>query len=503
MYSGSGFSNWEIGDVDVFIDEYGIHHLFHLIIPNHDYIAHAISKDGLSWKRVKNALWVGEPGEWDDDMLWTMHVSKINEGEGYEMYYTGLKRQDKGIMQKIGRAVSPDLIHWTKENKYGLPLKSEAPYYESSNNNPREWISFRDPYKYQFEGEDYLLICARSAVGPTYRRGCIGVAKRESKGFVFQKPLHISYVYDDIECPCVVEIKGMHYLLGSIREDVKVRYWFSPDFKGEYHAFHNNVLMPQGNYAARIVKEGDYYLIYNFYFVGGNVNTLRVIPPPKQLDVDRSGRLLLKTYYYWATLYKRTIFQKNLPIPEPILGNPSANFTLEGGDKWRFGCRSGYEVFCFEKPSDNFVWEGTLTVEGMGKTGFVIECDNEGTAYYISIDFVNGFVEFRAWGFNEKDVKNNFIFENIQTNQFQIVENKEIYFKIIRYGNYYELSINEVVKLTLLDFKYSDGKIGVYVCSAIISIRDSKIHVLPEPENEYATSDPNKALEKYIKVLQD
>jgi beta-fructofuranosidase len=48
------------------------------------------------------------------------------------------------------------------------------------------------------------------------------------------------------------------------------------------------------------------------------------------------------------------------------------------------------------------------------------------------------------------------------------------------------------VKLTLLDFKYNDGKIGVYVCSAIISLSDSIIHTIPEPENEYATSDPNK-----------
>ena len=50
MYSGAGFSDWEIGDIDVFIDESGKHHLFHLIIPNHDYIAHAISDDGISWK---------------------------------------------------------------------------------------------------------------------------------------------------------------------------------------------------------------------------------------------------------------------------------------------------------------------------------------------------------------------------------------------------------------------------------------------------------------------
>ena len=73
MYSGSGFSDWEIGDITVIIHN-GVYHLFHLIIPNHDYIAHAISSDGISWKRVNNAIFVGHPGEWDDDMLWTMHV---------------------------------------------------------------------------------------------------------------------------------------------------------------------------------------------------------------------------------------------------------------------------------------------------------------------------------------------------------------------------------------------------------------------------------------------
>jgi hypothetical protein len=38
MYSGSGFSEWEIGDLAVIIHN-GIYRLFHLIIPNHDYIA--------------------------------------------------------------------------------------------------------------------------------------------------------------------------------------------------------------------------------------------------------------------------------------------------------------------------------------------------------------------------------------------------------------------------------------------------------------------------------
>lgn len=99
MYSGSGYNDWEIGDVDVFIHN-GVYHLFHLIIPNHDYIAHAISHDGISWKRTKNALFVGHPGEWDDDMLWTMHVSK--NGDQFRMFYTGLQRRDRGVVQKLG-----------------------------------------------------------------------------------------------------------------------------------------------------------------------------------------------------------------------------------------------------------------------------------------------------------------------------------------------------------------------------------------------------------------
>ena len=74
MYASHGFLRSDIGDVDV-IHHGGLYHLFHLVLPNHDFIAHAVSKDGLTWRRVRNALFVGDPSSWDDDMLWTMHVS--------------------------------------------------------------------------------------------------------------------------------------------------------------------------------------------------------------------------------------------------------------------------------------------------------------------------------------------------------------------------------------------------------------------------------------------
>ncbi|MAW65190.1 MAG: glycosyl hydrolase family 32, partial [Flavobacteriales bacterium] len=221
MYTGSGFTDWEIGDVEVHVHD-GVYHLFHLIIPNHDYIAHAVSKDGIAWSRVKNAMFVGDPGEWDDDMLWTMDVADCEDGT-FEMFYTGLQLEERGVNQRVGRAVSKDLINWDKTFPRDLPIESEAPHYEDVNNNPRTWLSFRDPFLYKNKELEYLLICARASFGPVYRRGCVAAYKRTNEGFQPCKPILFPLAYDDIECPSLIELEGRFYLIGSIREDIKVR----------------------------------------------------------------------------------------------------------------------------------------------------------------------------------------------------------------------------------------------------------------------------------------
>ena len=485
MYSGSGYSDWEIGDVDVFIHD-GVYHLFHLIIPNHDYIAHAISDDGISWKRTKNALFVGDPGQWDDDMLWTMQVS--GQDGYFRMYYTGLARKDRGKVQKIGVATSTDLLHWTKLNKYRLPLHSAGPYYEDINNNPREWLSFRDPFRFEHQGNIYLLMCARSHFGPESRRGCVGLAKASAEGFELQAPLLYPMVYDDIECPCVFELKSRFYLVGSIREDIKVRYWFAPEFQGEYHSFRSDVLLPQGNYAARIVPDGDHLLVYNFFYTDGEVNSLRVLPPPKELDADGDGRLLLKSYYRWAMMAQNVSDQAQLLPVRGILQNPTAQFETTNG-KWQFESRSGYEIFTFEKPSESFIWSGQITVKGMGKFGLVTDMDTDGNGYFISFDVTNGLVQIRAWGFNASNNQQNFVFNNIQSNIFKTRNGQSFRFQLIRYGNYIEVAIDELVKLTLIDYTYSGSGIGVYTASSVISLNHVELKTLPDPKSEYGSQE--------------
>ncbi len=490
MYSGSGFSDWEIGDITVLIHD-DVYHLFHLIIPNHDYIAHAISHDGISWKRVNNALFVGNPGEWDDDMLWTMHVCEV-DGK-FEMYYTGLQRKDRGVISKIGFAQSNNLIDWKKNKKTIFPIEPKGIYYEASQSNPRKWLSFRDPFRFEYKGEVYLLICARTSTGPISRRGCVGVVKITHDVVEHLPPLLYPMVYDDIECPCAFELHGRFYLIGSIREDIKIRYWFAPEFFGEYHSFHEDVLLPQGNYAARTVQDGDHMLIYNFFYAYGKIDGLRVLPPPKELDTDDNGRLRLKSYYRWEQMVTKTIEQKEITSIKHLLSNPTAFSTIES-DKWSCGSRSGYEIFSFQKPSAGFIWEGSLTIEGIGKLGLVSDMDEEGNGYYISFDVSNGLTQIRSWGYNPLNNRQNFIFTNIQSNIFAIHEKKSFHFKLIRYGHYIELSINGIVKLTLMDYTYSGSGIGIYSSSSVISLQNSKVMALTNPEEEYASQEEAQKL---------
>jgi beta-fructofuranosidase len=146
-------------------------------------------------------------------------------------------------------------------------------------------------------------------------------------------------------------------------------------------------------------------------------------------------------------------------------------------------------VFCFDKPSAGFIWEGLLTVEGMGKFGLVCDFDQEGNGYFISLDIINGHVEIRSWGFNPLNNRNNFIFNDIQGSLFTITGHNSIRFSLIRYGNYFELSINGVVTLSLMDYTFAGNGLGFYTASSVISLQQSLIHTLPDPEGEYASQE--------------
>ena len=424
-------------------------------------------------------------------MIWTMDVIEVN-GK-FEMYYTGLQRKDRGVISKIGFAQSDNLIDWKKNKKNIFPISPKGIFYESEDNNPRKWLSFRDPYRFSYKGEVYLLLCARSITGPVSRRGCVGMVKITNDVIELMPPLLYPMVYDDIECPCLFELKGRFYIIGSIREDVKIRYWFCSEFFGEYHSFHADVLLPHGNYAARIVKDGDHLLLYNFFYAYGQTDGLRVLPPPKELDTDETGRLILKSYYRWDQQVTKTIPQTKFGEVKHLLSNPTATSAIEV-DKWTCSSRSGYELFTFKKPSSSFIWEGLLTVEGMGKLGLVSDIDANGNGYFISFDLQNGLLQIRAWGFNPLNVRQNFIFNELQVGVFKMNEENTFYFRLVHYGNYIEFCMDGEVKLSLIDYTFSGEGIGLYSASSAISLQNSVVKILPDPIDEYASQEEAQKL---------
>jgi beta-fructofuranosidase len=401
MYTGHGFNDWGIGDVDV-LKVGNTYHLFHLVLPNHAYIAHATSADGLNWMRVPNALFIGDPGSWDDDMLWTMHVSPDpHQRRRWRMFYTGLCRKESGRIQRIGLAVSDDLYTWRKVEGGAWPMAVPGPPYETSLEEGRHWVSFRDPFYRRIGDEGWLIAAARISAGPVCRRGCVFLAKETMPGrFEPQQPLVTLRQYDDIEVPTLISIGGRWYIIGSFREDIKVHYWHAGRPEGPYGNFSDNVLLPAGNYAARVCDEGNYLTVWNFFYIASRVKgTGNMLPPPKELIADSNGELRLRSYRGFDRMVIRHRSGDELVGLHALNNNPGA-VVSKHGTACRFGCETAFEIFLLPGIYRNFRLRGTIEMEGRGKCGLVLRLNEESDGYFVSLELVKGLAQIRAWGNN-------------------------------------------------------------------------------------------------------
>ena len=483
MYASHGFLRSDIGDVDVLFHE-GVFHLFHLVLPNHDFIAHAVSEDGLSWRRIKNALY--------DDMLWTMHVSPDPDRAGnWRMFYTGLSRREYGRVQRVGLATSPDLIEWTRVQTPDYPIEVAGDEYESDIDEGRKWVSFRDPFFYHDpeSGRRMLLASTRVKTGPLVRRGCVGVAEEVAPGrFEFRPPLHQPRLYDDVEVPNLFQINGRYFLLGSIREDTKVHYWYADQLDGPYLNFFDNVVLPRGNYAARICRKGDDILLFNFFAKQethyGRSISKKLLPPPKRIVIDDTGRLRLKSFRGFDALVSERCTIPDADTFDRLFENPLAQ--AKGPAKeMHLGCPSGYEAFLLPTDFESFRLRATIAQEGSGKCGMVLRVNDQGDGYYLSLDLFKGVVQLRAWGVNgPAESEHAFTYQQLQAGYFVSRDEGPWELEVLAHGMYLEVSINGYITLSLVDDTYYEGRIGFYTESAKIELRDVSVERLSPPQQE-------------------
>ncbi len=520
MFSEITGSRKTIGDVDVLYHD-GLYHLFHLVLPNHDFIAHAVSTDALNWRRVNNALFIGEPGSWDDLMLWTMHVSPDPHQPGrWRMFYTGLSRRDQGDYQRIGLARSDDLFHWEKapvhwvdhrgprdpervkqalqisrkkpapradapfDRESCFPLEPDPKYYEASLDEGRHWISFRDPFFFHDGKDGWLLAAARANHGPVVRRGCVALMKEVAPHhFVAQKPLHHPRMYDDIEVPNLIHLDDDHYLIGSIREDAKIRYWHSNALRERWQSYHDNVLLAQGNYAGRVCRDEKGWLLWNFYSMHRNDRTRdNLMPPPKRLFQTETGLLRAVTFEGIDNYVRESIEVRCAnPLIEDV--GPSERVCRVDQDYLELACESGFQAFVFDGELENFRMQAKLELQGLGKCGLVFRIDSETRdGYYLSLDLHKGVAQLRAWGTNSQATGDQMMqFRSLQAGFWHSDTRGQAEVKLIAFGSYIELSVDGRVVLSLADQHFHRGHVGVYLETAILRLNGVELVRLASP----------------------
>jgi len=190
----------------------------------HVSVGHAVSTDLRTWNVVADALRpAGEPQSgaadaWDSYTTWTGSVIQY-EGLWY-MFYTGSRLSERGLVQRVGLAKSPDLMRWEKHAANPV-ISADPRWYEMLDLDSWHDHAWRDPYVFQHpdSGEFHALITARSHPdsAPPDARGVIGHARSSDLlNWDVLPPLTEPGEFGHMEVPQLVYLNNRYYLLFSV-----------------------------------------------------------------------------------------------------------------------------------------------------------------------------------------------------------------------------------------------------------------------------------------------
>jgi beta-fructofuranosidase len=203
----------------------GQHHIFYLqalralgqpALRHHNAtIGHAVSSDAREWHVLPDAIRPGAEGSWDDLATWT--GSAIGHQGRWYMLYTGVKRAEQGLVQRIGLAVSDDLISWEKHA--GNPvLEADPRWYEMLDQQRWRDQSWRDPWLFRCSEDDlfHVLVTARSPFGSPDGAGVLGHARSaDLVDWEVLPPLTEHGEFAQVEVPQLVQFDDGYMVLFS------------------------------------------------------------------------------------------------------------------------------------------------------------------------------------------------------------------------------------------------------------------------------------------------
>ncbi len=490
MYPPPPFS--ELGDIEVVADGDGRLHLFHLTLPNHDVIQHAISDDGLRWTALPPALRTGDPGDADDDQIWTMGVARDDAHSRWLMLYTTLARADGGRVQRTGLAVSRDLVHWEKSPNNPV-VSADARWYES---DPATWgsVSWRDPKPLRLGGRWLATVAARETGGPLMRRGCIGlIGSDDGEQWEALPPLFAPRRFWDLECPQAFPIGDRWHLTAAIMEDRRQRYWTAPAFGGPYETPPDGgILAPAGHYAGRVTRWRDRDLLWCWHqprLAEGWTATPRTVDwtpirnpfgktlaPPLELSPRPDGSLARASFAGWDAFAGEAV---------AISPERATRFHEAPTDGWRIDATGGrMDLLAASAPATDARITGVLRLDAR-HGGLAFRLDDEGGGYEIALRPGSPTIELRTWlpTTEPRDDSRGYRVEILLLEDLfrTIPLGEPVPFSLLMVGPYLEFSLFGEVVLATFSGKRQDGAWGIWAESGAISGHDLAVAPMRRP----------------------
>lgn len=278
-------------------------------------IGHATSNDFQQWQVGQDALAPtplrdGEAEAPDSYATWTGSI--IRKGETWYLFYTGIKKSEKGLKQRICLATSPDLWNWEKSS-HNPVLEPDGQLYETLNLESWWDQAWRDPWVcYDLASAQYhMFLTARVPKGPYDSRGVIGHATSpDLRQWQLQPAVTPLGLFRQMEVPQVTKIGSLYYLTFSICKDdfsqsyaeqvehrcfTGMHYMASETLQGPYRLLTDQMLLgdvQESFYAGKIISslEGNLSFLA-FRRADANGGFVGDLTDPMPLQVSTNGEL--------------------------------------------------------------------------------------------------------------------------------------------------------------------------------------------------------------------